>query len=75
MDSAIFICRPARYLLQITSKGEWKTVAYLNDLQEIWDTMENVTDLGVIDSWINAEVRSRDRRSFRNSERSSDRTN
>jgi hypothetical protein len=56
MNDASFILTPARYLLQIAHEGEWKTVAYLNDLEEAWRTMENVPDLRVFDTWKNAEV-------------------
>ena len=56
MNDASFILTPARYLVQIANEGEWKTVAYLNDLEEAWRTMENVPDLRVFDTWKNAEV-------------------
>jgi hypothetical protein len=45
MNDAIFILTPARYLVQIASEGEWKTVAYLNDIEEAWRTI--VTDQGL----------------------------
>jgi hypothetical protein len=61
MNDVSFISAPARYLLQIASEGEWKTVAYLNDLGEAWRTMEKVPDLRVFDAWKNAGVRLRDR--------------
>ena len=61
MNDASFILTPARYLVQIASEGEWKTVAYLNDIEEAWRTMENVPDLRVFDTWKNAGVRLRDR--------------
>ena len=47
----------ARYLIQIASKGQWKTVAYLNDLEEARSTMQNVPDLRVFDTWNNAQLR------------------
>ena len=49
----------ARYLLQIHSKGEWNTVAYLNNFEEVKRTMEKVPALRVIDTWHRAEVRFR----------------
>jgi hypothetical protein len=49
--------RTGRYHLQILSNTEWKTVAYLNDLEEVRTTMENAPDLRVLDTWENAEVR------------------
>ena len=49
----------ARYLLQIRSKGEWNTVAYLNNSEEVKRTMEKVPALRVIDTWHRAEVRFR----------------
>ena len=49
----------ARYLLQIRSKGEWNTVAYLNNFEEVKRTMEKVPALRVIDTWHRAEVRFR----------------
>ena len=64
MNDASFILTPARYLLQIAHEGEWKTVAYLNDLEEARRTMENVPDLRVFDTWKNAGVRLRDRPEF-----------
>ena len=64
MNDASFILTPARYLVQIACEGEWKTVAYLNDLEEAWRTMENVPDLRVFDTWKNAGVRLRDRPKF-----------
>lgn len=45
MNDVGFISIPARYLLQITSKGEWKTVAYLNDPEEARRTIERIPDL------------------------------
>ena len=49
--------RAGRYHIQILSNTEWKTVAYLNDLEEVRTTLENVPDLRVLDTWDNAEVR------------------
>lgn len=40
-----------RYLLQIVSTGEWKTVAYLNDLDEAWRTTAEVPNTRVFDMW------------------------
>jgi hypothetical protein len=40
----------ARYLLQIASSGEWKTVAYLNNLEEAWLTVEKTSDARVFDT-------------------------
>ena len=64
MNDASFILTPARYLVQIACERGWKTVAYLNDLEEAWRTMENVPDLRVFDTWKNAGVRLRDRPEF-----------
>jgi hypothetical protein len=64
MNDASFILTPAHYLVQIACERGWKTVAYLNDLEEAWRTMENVPDLRVFDTWKNAEVRLRDRPEF-----------
>jgi hypothetical protein len=47
MNDASFILTPAPYFLQIACEREWKTVAYLNDLEGAWRTMENVPDLRV----------------------------
>jgi hypothetical protein len=41
----------ARYLLQIASKGEWKTVMYMNDLEEAWRTIAKTPDARVFDTW------------------------
>lgn len=41
----------ARYLLQIASEGHWKTVAYLDDPEEVSRTIENVPDLRALDMW------------------------
>src|ERR1700730_2768187 len=60
VNDASLISTPARYFLQIASKGEWKTVAYLNDPEEARRTLEKVPDLRVFDTWKNAEVRLRD---------------
>jgi hypothetical protein len=45
----------ARYLLQIASNGEWKTVAYLNDFEEAERTIEKVPAVRVLDTWKQAE--------------------
>jgi predicted transcriptional regulator len=47
----------ARYLLQIVNRGEWTTVAYLNDPQEVSRTVENVPGLRVVDTIKHAEIR------------------
>ena len=46
-----------RYLLKIFSKAEWKAVAYLNDLEEVRRTIENVPYLRALDTWENEELR------------------
>jgi hypothetical protein len=46
-----------RYLLKIFSKAEWKAVAYLNDLEEVKRTIENVPYLRALDTWENEELR------------------
>ena len=51
----------ARYLLQITSNGEWKTVAYLNDFEEAERTIEKVPAVRVFDTWKQANVQLRQR--------------
>jgi hypothetical protein len=56
MNDASFIPTSPRYLLQIASNGEWKTVAYLNDLEEARRTMEKVADLRVFDTWNNGPI-------------------
>ena len=57
----------ARYLLQIASKGQWKTVAYLDDPEEVDRTIANVPDLRALDTWKNCEIRSYDCRRGRGS--------
>jgi hypothetical protein len=42
---------PARYLLQIASNGEWKAVAYLNDLKEARRTIAKAPNARVFDTW------------------------
>jgi hypothetical protein len=49
MNTGLFI-PSARYLLQIDSNGEWRTVAYLNDSEEASRTMERVPALRVVDT-------------------------
>jgi hypothetical protein len=51
------ITSTARYILQMASKGEWKTVVYINDLEEVRHTMENIPELRALDTWENVEVR------------------
>jgi len=46
----------ARYLLQIVSMGEWKAVAYLNDIEEAMRTAEKVPAVRVFDTWRKSEV-------------------
>jgi hypothetical protein len=51
----------ARYLLQIASNGEWKTVAYVNDFEEAKLTIEKVPVVRVFDTWKQSEVQLRQR--------------
>ena len=58
----------ARYLLQIASNGEWKTVAYVNDFEEAKRTIEKVPAVRVFDTWKQAEVQLRQRRGLQSSQ-------